>query len=62
MKDVDKMSKRELRSEVRRSRPILAACKVKLKKLFDATGGVYHGGIEHSQLIKLIDSVLADTQ
>ena len=62
MKNVNKMSMRELRSEVRQSRPILAACKVKLKKLFDATGGVYHGGMEHSQLIRLINSVLAGTE
>ncbi len=60
MKDTDKMSERELRNEVRQSRHILAACKEKLNKLFDATGGIYHGGMEHSQLIKLIDNVLAE--
>ena len=36
----------------------LKASKVKLEKLFDATGGVYHGGMEHSQLMKMIDSVI----
>jgi len=50
--EIDRLS-----SESREKDLCLEACRYKLEKLFDATGGIYHGGMEHSQLIKLINSV-----
>ena len=49
-----------LTAECKERNQALEACRIKLNKLFDATGGVYHGGMEHSQLIAWIKR-LADS-
>ena len=51
-----------LSCEVTTRNEALEACRVKLEKLFDATGGIYHGGMEHSQLIRWIKELVSEEQ
>ena len=49
-----------LSSEVSVRNEALETCRVKLEKLFDATDGIYHGGMEHSQLIRWIKELVSE--
>ena len=51
-----------LLTEGRNKDAALIACRVKLKKLFDATDGEYFGGMEYSQLIAWIDKLTISDQ
>ena len=49
-----------LRNKVSIRNEALETCRVKLEKIFDATGGIYHGGMEHSQLIRWIKELVSE--
>ena len=55
-------SMEKMLAKVNERNKALETCRVKLEKLFDATGGIYHGGMEHSELIRWIKGLVLEEQ